>query len=237
MYLKMPHPFLLSIFFTFIMLLGTIFANEDACGVTDITITELIHPTEATKLHHVEPTDTLVTSINESGNSPGHCPSHDNFGPHHQCGLPHPNSTTTDMTPITGAASSASESEASNLTTFDTHKVSAPTNVGQASSSTSTSSATYVAKSISTPCLIRLRYQKAQLPLRIRRLQLRPSRLCLYFQDTLMEALTPTKSCTRTMSIEQITAHLTWAGIKDWQIPHIMGSHMPVPTRYVSSLV
>ena len=160
----MPPLFLLSVLFTFILLLGTSLANVEACGVTHVTFTELIvtklihHPTGTTSLP-VEPTNALVVPINENGNSAGHCTVH---GIPHQCGhtpdLGHyPNSTATQMMPMTGTVSSASKSETSvsgvgsHLTTFVTHKVSTSTKMSRATSSTSTSSATYVANSASTP--------------------------------------------------------------------------------------
>ncbi|KAJ5987338.1 PR-1-like protein [Penicillium sp. IBT 35674x] len=185
----MPPLFLLAVLFTFFLLLGTSFANVEACGVAHVTVTELIvtelihHSTEATNLH-VEPTNTLAVPINESGNSAGHCTVN---GISHRCGhtagLGHYlNSTTAQMLPMTGASSSTSEFETSalgsgsHLTTFGTHKISAPINVGhstsstststfsisgvgshltilvthQVSASTSTSSATYVGKSVSS---------------------------------------------------------------------------------------
>ncbi|KAJ5553448.1 PR-1-like protein [Penicillium frequentans] len=147
MCLKMPPLFFLTVLFTFFLLLGMSFASVEACEVAHVTVTELIHhPTEATSLH-VEPTNTLETPISETGNSVGHCTVH---GISHRCGhtsdLGHyPNSTTTQMMPMTGGASSASDSETSgsnvgsHLTTFITHKVSAPINAGYGTSSTSAS--------------------------------------------------------------------------------------------------
>ncbi|KAJ5553969.1 PR-1-like protein [Penicillium frequentans] len=148
----MPPLFLLTVIFTFFLLLGMSFASVEACEVAHVTVTELIvtelihHPTEATSLH-VEPTNTLAIPISETGNSVSHCTVH---GISHRCGhttdLGHyPNSTTTQMMPMTGGASSASESEtsgsnvSSHLTTSITYKVSAPINVGHGTSSTSTS--------------------------------------------------------------------------------------------------
>lgn len=161
MYLKMPPLFFLSVFFIFILLFGTSFANLEACGVTHVTVSEPIitelthHPTEATNLH-VEPINTLVTQINGNGDSAGHCAVH---GVAHSCGHTsdfghYPNSTTAPMLSMTGIASSASTSEtsflgvSSHLTTFATHQVSATTNVGHATSSTSSSSTASVIKSV-----------------------------------------------------------------------------------------
>lgn len=154
----MPFLFHLSVLFTFILLLGTSLANVEACGVTPATVTELIYPTEVTNLH-VEPTNLPANPINEDGNSVGHCSVNGITRCGHTSDFSHYPYTTTQMVPKTQAASSVltSESETStsstgsHSTTFVTHKVFASTAVGHATSVTSTSSATYVAKSVSAP--------------------------------------------------------------------------------------
>ncbi|KAJ5938029.1 PR-1-like protein [Penicillium verhagenii] len=115
----MHLSFLLGILTTLIVLLGTTFADLEACGVLPVTaVTKIVYPTTETTAPQIESTGTTTLPGNADGTDAAYCPNHS--GPY-RCahtpeleGVKPPNSTTTHFEPVqTTIGSSASVSQVS----------------------------------------------------------------------------------------------------------------------------